>query len=560
MTAEDRQPGRPAIVAVHGDDTDASVLSEQLTGRYGRDYLVVVAPRSAAFSRLADVAHAHPIALVLAEHQADGDAVLDEAHRLDPHAKRGLLLRWGEDRAEREQIAHAIGTHHADHFVIAPAVSPDERFHRAVTEFLDEWWRMRGTPFEAVRIIGDARSPRVHEILDLLHRHDFPYGFYDAGSEPARALLTESGRDDLGDHTGPVAILSGGLVFVDPGNLEVAEALGARVRPGPGAYDAVVVGAGPAGLAAAVSAASEGLRTAMIEPIALGGQAGTSSMIRNYLGFPRGISGAELASRAVDQALLFGTEVVYGSRATGLATDGEMRVVRLHDGTEVHGRTVVIATGVSYRKLDVSALEPFEGAGLFYGAASSEVRWLEGAHAVVVGGGNSAGQAALHVARFADKVTVLVRSASLAASMSDYLVKEIDAAPNIDVRYHAELVDGGGASQLEWVTVHDRRTGERRRFETAAVFVLIGAEPLTDWLPQSVSRDESGYVLTGDDSPRPTASLFETSVPGVFAVGDVRHGAVKRVASAAGEGAIVVRLIHEYFERLSASDTREAGA
>ena len=353
----------------------------------------------------------------------------------------------------------------------------------------------------------------------------------------------------------PVVLVDGSAPLVGPANVEVAEALGARTRAGTGTYDVVVIGGGPAGLAAAVYAGSEGLRVALVERISMGGQAGTSSMIRNYLGFPRGISGAELATRAFEQALLFGTEMVYGGDVVDIRADGNVRIVELADGTKLTTRAVVVASGVSYRTLDVPSLAALNGAGVFYGSATSEARALIGEHACVVGGGNSAGQAAMHLANFADRVTIVVRSNTLAASMSDYLVKSIERTPNIDIRYETDVVGGGGDGRLEWLDLKDRTTGAIERAKAAALFVLIGAEPCTNWLPASVARDAWGYISTGghcdchfDTDGGRSPLMFETTVPGVFAIGDVRQGSVKRVASAAGEGAVCVRLIHEYLD------------
>ncbi|HEX4800711.1 MAG TPA: NAD(P)/FAD-dependent oxidoreductase, partial [Sphingomicrobium sp.] len=434
----------------------------------------------------------------------------------------------------------------AECFVTKPAGHPDERFHRNVTELLDEWWRTHAAPTVGVRIIGRERSPRISEICDILQRHDFPYTFHPIGSDAAHRILD---REDMAGERGVVVVLHDGRQLIDPTNLEIAQALGARTRPGSGVYDVVVVGGGPAGLSAAVYAESEGLRTALIEPTAMGGQAGTSSMIRNYLGFPRGISGAELAARAFDQAILFGTEMIYGNAATELRRQDGLLMVELSDGTTVPGRSVVIATGVSYRVLDVPRLQGLHGAGVFYGAAMSEAPGLAGQRTFVVGGGNSAGQAALHLARFATQVVILVRGDSLAASMSDYLITEIDATPNIEVRYRTEVVDVSGDTRLERLTLRDHATGRDETVDAAGLFILIGAKPFTDWLPAAIDRDRWGYITTGpsDDDPRRLA--YETTLPGVFAVGDVRRDSIKRVASAVGEGAVCVRLIHDYFAR-----------
>ena len=334
----------------------------------------------------------------------------------------------------------------------------------------------------------------------------------------------------------PVLLLEDGQILEDPTNVEVAVALGARDRPAPGVFDIAVIGGGPAGLSAAVYAESEGLHTVLIEPTALGGQAGTSSMIRNFFGFPRGISGAELATRAFEQAILFGTAVIYGSAAVGLRAEDDVRVVTLGNGSEVRARAVVVATGVSYRKMDVPTLDAFDGIGVHYGAASAEAPSLRGAEVFVVGGGNSAGQAAVHLAKFARSVTITVRSTSLASSMSQYLVTEIEGTRNIDVRYATELVAVEGDDRLESIVLRDRDSGATETCPAEGLFILIGAEPFTEWLPAEVQRDEWGYILTGSDIAGREGLSYESTMPGVFAVGDVRRASVKRVASAVGRG------------------------
>jgi thioredoxin reductase (NADPH) len=397
-------------------------------------------------------------------------------------------------------------------------------------------------------VIGKEQSPRVHELRDLLTRNNVPFGFHRADSAEGSAALQRLGLDQP---SGPVVTLYTGVVLTDPANAEIAEALGLNIRPAETTYDVVIVGAGPAGLAAAVYGASEGLRTVLLEREAFGGQAGTTSLIRNYLGFPRGVTGAELAGRAYEQAWMFGTQFVYGNPATSLATDGDLCIVGLQDGSAVTSRAVVIATGVSYRRLAVPELEPLSGAGVFYGAATTESQALAGKQAFVVGGGNSAGQAALHLSKYAQHVTILIRSKSLAASMSQYLIREIETAPNIEVRYRTEVAGGGGDGHLERLSLRDRDTGDTATEPADGLFVLIGAQPFTEWLPEAVGRDQWGYILTGPDlAERWTLQrepyLLETSTPGVFAVGDVRHGSVKRVAAAVGDGSIAIRLAHDY--------------
>ena len=537
-------PSTKPVILIVDPEGDASDTVEQLVARYSRDYTILNDPDVASASnRLRTLGEsATEVALILADRASDGAVLLDEARTVHPHARRGLLLNWNENRSHREQIAAAFALRQVEGFVTKPSCSPDERFHRSITELLDEWWRSRGPRTTAVRIVGAARTPRVYEMCDLLQRHSMPFVFHRADSEAGAAILHAAG---VTADTAPVVVLQDGRTFVEPSNIEIAAALGARTRPGPGIYDVVVIGGGPAGLSAAVYAESEGLRTALIEPTAMGGQAGTSSMIRNYLGFPRGISGAELAARAFDQAILFGTDMVYGHAASGLRVHGDQRIVQLTDGTDVPARAVVIATGMSYRTLGIPTLETFNGVGVYYGAASSEAAALAGQDVFVVGGGNSAGQAAVHLAKFASRVTILVRGDSLAHSMSEYLITEIRVTPNIDLMCGVEVVGGAGDGRLATIDVR-RSSGAVDTLPAAALFILIGAEPFTRWLPPAVARDDWGFVMTGPTDETPSRLPFESTLPGVFAVGDVRRDSTKRVASAVGEGAVCIRLVHEY--------------
>ena len=490
------------------------------------------------------------VPLVLADHWMPGmtgTEFLTRVKDVIPTARRGLLIAWG-DPSTTEPILEALALGQMEFYLPKPAWSPDEQFHRAITESLDEWWREQGGRFEAVTVIGEEPSVRTHEIRDILARNSVPFGFYRSNSAEGRQALARLGVDQP---AGPVVALFNRIVLVDPGNAEVAEALGVDVRPARSAYDLIIVGAGPAGLAAAVYAASEGLATVLLELEAFGGQAGTSSRIRNYLGFPRGISGADLAWRAYEQAWTFGTHFIYGNPATSLAAGEDLHVVGLKDGSQVRSRAVIIATGVSYRRLGMTELESLAGSGVFYGASTIEAQAVAGKPVFVVGGGNSAGQAALHLAKYAEQVTLLVRSQSLAASMSDYLTREVENTANVHVRYRSEVAGGGGDGRLEHLLIRDRNSGRTELVPTAGLFILIGAEPFTDWLPGAIARDQWGFILTGPDAaphwPLARAPFpFETTTPGVFAVGDVRHGSVKRVASAVGEGSIAIRLVHDY--------------
>ena len=405
-----------------------------------------------------------------------------------------------------------------------------------------------------MRVVGEQWSARSYEIRDLLSRNVLPFGFYPADTGPGKALLEQAGATAAAL---PVIIMFDGRVLENPSNIQIAEALGMQTSPGAGLYDVAVIGAGPAGLAAAVYGASEGLSTVVLEPQAIGGQAGTSSHIRNYLGFPTGVSGEDLAVRAYTQAWNFGAEYVYGNPATGLRAQGRERVVAIAGGDEVRSRAVIIATGMSYRRLGIPSLEALTGVGVFYGAATSEAKAMKDKQVFVVGGANSAGQAAIHLARYAAKVMVLVRGQSLAQSMSEYLVKEITSTPNIAVRHNAVVTGGTGTCFLESLTIRDQVSGVIETVPAAALFVLIGAEPRTQWLPDDIKRDRWGFVVTGTDlmaGGHPSESwplrrppmFLESRLPGVFAVGDVRCGSVKRVASAVGEGSVAIRLIHDY--------------
>ncbi len=542
---------RPVVVVVDAEDASRRNLAGELEGRYGADYRIVssASPEEALAGLEQLRGEGAEVPLVLADQQMPGRTgaqFLARVRELYPAARRVLLISWGDQSAPAPIVA-AAALGQIDFCLPKPVWSPDEQFHRAITESLEQWWRQQGGQFAAVTVIGTEPSARVHEIRDLLTRNSVPFGFQRAGSEEGSAALRRLGLDPS---CGPVVTLYTGVVLADPANAQVAEALGVSIRPAETTYDVVVVGAGP-GLAAAVYGASEGLRTALLEREAFGGQAGTSSLIRNYLGFPRGISGAELAGRAYEQAWMFGTQFVYGNPATSLAIDGDLRVVGLQDGSAVTSRAVVIATGVSCRRLAVPELESLASAGVFYGAATTQAQPLAGKRAFVVGGGNSAGQAALHLSKFAHQVTILVRSTSLAASMSQYLIREIEAVPDIEVRYRTEIAGGGGDGRLEQLSLRHRDTGDTQTQPADGLFVLIGAQPYTDWLPGAVGRDQWGFILAGPDlAERWTLQrepyLLETSTPGVFAAGDVRHGSVKRVASAVGDGSIAIRLAHDY--------------
>jgi thioredoxin reductase (NADPH) len=543
---------KPVLVVVGDEVGCLRSLVPELESRYGSHYRIVACGSgAAALARLGefrDAGTAVPLVLAVQQMPAmTGIELLARVRELHPTTRRGLVTAWG-DRLSAAPILQAAALGQIDFYVAKPAWTPDEQFHLAVTESLDQWWRQRGGRFEAVTVIGAEPHARSHEVCDLLARNSVPFGFHRSDSPQGLAVLDSVGvRPD----EGPVVALYNGTVLVNPTNAEVGQALGVEVRPTEQTYDVLIIGGGPAGLAGAVYGSSEGLGTAVLEREAFGGQAGTSSMIRNYPGFPRGVSGAELALRAYEQAWVLGSHFVYGNPAVSLADEGGMRRVGLQDGSVVRARVVIVATGVSYRRLQASGLEPLVGAGVFYGAATVRAQAVAGQRTFVVGGGNSAGQAALHLSKYARRVSILVRSTTLAESMSEYLIREIGSTSNVDVRYGVDVIGGGGDGHLEHVQLRDRGSGAVESEPAAGLFVLIGAEPFTGWLPEVVARDRWGYVLTGPDTGRhwPLARapfLLETSLPGVFAVGDVRHGSVKRVASAVGEGSICIRLVHDY--------------
>jgi thioredoxin reductase (NADPH) len=547
----------PVILLVAHDGHVVDALARDLGRRFGTDYRVVAA-RSAAeamavMERLAD--GAEEVALVVAARELPdpgGLELLLRAHELHPGAKRVLLEPLGE-WTSGEPIVRAMTLGQLDYVLFRPWRPVEQNLYLPVSDFLAGWEKSRAPLVEAVRIVGPRWGARSHQLRDTLARFGIPYGFYPEDSEAGRRLLEEAGADGT---RLPVVLFRRGPVLVDPSYPELAATLGMRTRPA-GGCDVLIVGAGPAGLAAAVYAASEGLGTQILELAVPGGQAGTSSLIRNYLGFPHGVSGEDLMLRAFQQAWLFGADLVLAQGATGLAARGRGRVVRLSDGGEVAARAVILATGVAWRRLGVPALEALAGSGVFYGAAGTEAMAVRGEDVFVVGAGNSAGQAALHLAGHAASVTIVAIEHDLGERMSDYLVQQLLATPNVALRLHHEVVDGRGRGRLEGLTLRDRDSGAVEAVAASAVFVLIGAEPRTDWLDGVVERDERGYVLTGRDvveGGRPRARwplerpplLLETSLPGVFAAGDVRYRSVKRVASAVGEGAIAVQLVHEY--------------
>jgi thioredoxin reductase (NADPH) len=548
----------PVLVAVEDDADALREIERELRDRYARHYGVVCmrSPHEAR-ARLEDLAAAgDEVALVLAGQQLSGTTgseLLDETRHLHPHAKRGLLISWGDwgDRATGEAIFDSIANGRIDHYVVRPSASPDELFHQAISSLLLEWAEAQHVSPNTIYVVGESWSGRAFELRELLGRCAIPHSFCLADSNDGRAFLAEAGKGtEL-----PIVILPDGTVLTDPSNAELAKASGSPVSPERMDFDLLIVGAGPAGLSAAVYGASEGFGTLVVDEGGLGGQATSSSLIRNYLGFPRGVSGRRLAQQAYEQAWVFGAKFVFMQKVTDLRSEPEGLSVTLSDFGQVRARAVLLATGASYRRLGVPALEALSGAGVFYSGAVAAAPAMTGRDVYVLGGANSAGQAALHLARYARRVTLLVRAQSLGAGMSHYLVRQVEAEPKLQVRLGTEIAGGGGDGWLEQLVLRDRADGSEETVDADVLFLMIGARPHTEWLPPEVDRDAEGFVLTGtdlrDDSDWPldrSPFLLETSMPGVFAAGDARHGSVKRVASAVGEGAVAIQLLHRLFE------------
>ena len=548
----------PVLFAIDEDERALREVERELDDRYSRSYRVVcVASAEEAIAELEALATAaEEVALVLSAQwlwETTGSELLSKVRALHPHAQRGLLIDWGSwgDGRTGEAIFQAMARRQIEYYVIRPTRTPDELFHQSISTFLLEWAHAKKVSPHTVHIIGESWTGRAYELREVLGRCAVPHAFVLADSPDGRALVTGAGE---GDANLPLVIFPNGTALANPTNLELASAAGATIDPKRRQYDIVIVGAGPAGLSAAVYGASEGFRTLVVDDGGIGGQATSSSLIRNYLGFPRGISGRRLAERAYEQAWVFGAKFAFMHDATGIRRDGEQLSVALSDGGEVSARAVILATGATYRRLGVEEVEALVGAGVFYGGPASEAPALADADVYVVGGANSAGQAALHLAEFARRVTIVVRAHSLGAGMSHYLVKQVEEAANIEVRAGTEVVGGGGDGRLQSLVLRDRAGGATEEVAADALFLMIGATPNTGWLPPELALGEGGFLRTGaelasDDGWPLQRSPFslETSMPGVFAAGDVRHGSMNRVASAVGEGSIAIRLVHELF-------------
>ena len=536
----------PLILAV---DEDAAAL-ERITNelqRYARDYEVICGPSTEAALAQLEKLHerGEAVAVVLAARGSGalkGELLLERVHELHPHAKRALLIPWGgwADEETADAIRNAMALGYIDYYAIKPFSSPDEIFHRLVSEFLQEWRRQNAPGRRELTVVADPWSPRGDALRTYLSRNGVPHAFHTPDSKEGIEFLASCNQEGA---EVPVVVLEDGSPLVDPEPQDVAQH-GTRMRTEleDTEFDVVIVGAGPAGLAAAVYASSEGLDALVVEPENIAGQAGSSTRIRNYLGFSRGVSGAELMQRAYQQAWVFGATFLVTRRVEGIEPGGAGFRVAISGGLEVETRSVILAMGVSYRRLDVTGLAELEGHGVHYGSSPSDARQFSGGSIYIVGAANSAGQAAVHLARYAASVTLVCRGPALSSTMSRYLIDEIQGKENIHVRNRTQVLEVHGDGRLEQLTLRGPDGDET--VEATGLFVMIGAEPRVEWLPPEIERDERGFVVAG-----PT---YETSVPGIFAIGDVRAGSVKRVASAVGEGSVVIQHVHHYLESLEA--------
>jgi len=548
---------QPVFFVVDEDSSAVEMLAGDLERRFEADFQVIgETSAQAALERLDALRESgQQVALVICYESMRamaGAEFLARSRSIHPNAKRILLVDFG-DRRMLEVIANGMALGHVEYYLTKPWRPRQYWLYPVVGEALAAWTRLHSPGFALVRIVGDRSDRHSFAVRDGLERNNVPYAFYDRGSPEGAELLQR--LDQVPDN--PVLFLADGRVLTSYTRADIAAAVGAQVRPRHSAYDLVVVGGGPAGLSAAVYGASEGLSTLVLESTAIGGQAGTSSRIRNFLGFPAGISGGELADRAYEQAWMLGAEFVLMNGASGLSASGDGLQVTLSGGGQVAARAVVLATGVSYRQLDAPGLAGLVGVGVFYGSALSEAPLVKDQDVFIVGAGNSAGQTAIYLARWALSVTLLVRGDSLAKTMSNYLVNEIEATPGVRVRLHTEVAAARGDDRLTALVLRDWATGRDETVSAAALFVMIGATPHTDWLPDDVARDQHGFILTGHDLPgkdraatgQPVPLPLETSLSGVFAAGDVHAGSVQRVASAVGEGSAAIPQVHQHLQR-----------
>lgn len=552
---------KPVILTVDDEPQVLNAVERDLRAHYRGDYRIIKAGSgNEALDTVKQLKQRNtPIAIFLVDQRMpgmSGTEFLVEAEKYYPEARKVLLTAYADTQAAITSI-NELGL---DYYLMKPWDPPEQTLYPVLDDLLNDWLLTVDLPYDGIRVIGTLWSPNSHNVKDFLSRNRIPYQWLDIERSSEAKLLVEDILEGQ-ERRLPVVLFPDSSFLIDPDYPTLAEKVGLQTQASQPFYDLIIIGAGPAGLGAAVYGASEGLRTAMIEKEATGGQAGTSSRIENYLGFPRGLSGVELAKRATDQAKRLGAEILVSREAVKVGVDGQYRTVMLDDGSELTCKALVIACGVSVRRLDIPGVERLAGAGIYYGASLTEAANYRGEHVFVVGGANSAGQGALFFSRYASKVTMLVRSSSLEVGMSQYLVDQIHAVPNIEVLTESEVVEVFGGKQLESICYTNRNSGETTQVPAAAMFIFIGATAHTDFVAEVVERNRVGFIITGSDLARngkPPKGwtlkrdpyLLETSVPGIFAAGDVRQGAIRRVASAVGEGAIAVSLVHQYLNSI----------
>jgi thioredoxin reductase (NADPH) len=554
---------KPVMLTVDDDPEVLRAIERDLRGHYADRYRVMRANSGgAALTTLRELkARNNPVALLLADQrmpQMDGVGFLTQAMDIHPQAKRALLTAYADTNAAIDAINEA----RVHYYLMKPWDPPEEKLFPALDDLLHDWTAQFRPLYEGIRVLGTRWSSRSYELRDFLGRNQVPYQWIDvelATTDPDVRRLIESLGPEA--ETLPLILFPDGERLAEPPFPVVANKLGLHTKAQTNLYDLAIIGGGPAGLAAAVYGASEGLRTVIVEREAPGGQAGLSSRIENYLGFPSGLSGGDLARRAVAQARRFDVEILSPQEAMSVRVDGPYRHLKLSDGSEISCHALLLAMGVQWRSLDVPGIQRLQGAGVYYGGGASEAIACKGETVYIVGGANSAGQAAMHFSKFAQKVIMLVRGGSLASTMSHYLIEQIEKTSNIEVWAHTSVIEVHGESRLSEITIQRAVTAETEKLPATSLFIFIGAQPRTEWLDGLVKRDDRGFVLSGPDllhdGKRPEGwtldrdpGLLETNVPGIFVVGDVRHGSVKRVASGVGEGAVVVQFMHQYLAKV----------
>jgi thioredoxin reductase (NADPH) len=549
---------KPIILSVDDEIQVLNAIVRDLRNHYGGDYRIMKANSGAdALATVSQLKKRNaPVALLVADQrmpEMTGTEFLKEAVKFYPQVRKVLLTAYADTEAAITSI-NQIGL---DHYLMKPWDPPDQNLYPILDDLLNDWLATVPLPYDGIRVAGTLWSPQSHNVKDFLSRNRIPYQWLDIETDKEAQVLVESVSED--DHRLPIVFFPDGITMIQPDNLTLAEKVGLQTKASQPYYDLIIIGAGPAGLGAAVYGASEGLSTALIEREATGGQAGTSSRIENYLGFPNGISGSDLARRATDQAKRLGAEILTAVEVVKVRIEGPYRIVTLNDGTELSCKALIIATGVTVRTLDEPGVEQLTGAGIYYGAALTEAAHYAGRHVFVVGGANSAGQAAMFFSRYASQVTMLVRDTSLSNSMSQYLIDQIDGTENIDVKTNTIVLEAIGDERLDAIKIKDKVSGEEQTVPAAALFIFIGAKSHSEIVAGLVDRNTAGFIRAGRslmrNGSRPKGWTLnrdpfplETNVPGIFVAGDVRDYAVRRVASAVGEGANAVSQVHQYLK------------